>query len=84
MKNLLLIIVLFFMLSSCKDSKIAQWNALGKQHIITLYSCDGHIIKQWTSTGNVSNETQSDGWYFMDVATGKLVEITGTLVIEVK
>ena len=49
-----------------------------------MYGCDGKIIKQWESTGSVSNSEKSDGWYFEDAATGKLVEVTGTLSIEVK
>jgi len=70
--------------TSCKDSETAQFSALGKPHIVTLYGLDGKIIKQWESTGSVSNESNSDGWYFEDKATGKLIEVTGTLVIEVK
>jgi len=31
----------------------------------------------WVVTGE-----QSDGWYFKDDATGKLIEVTGTIVIE--
>lgn len=69
---------------SCKDATVSQFNALGKPHIITLYGCDGKVIKQWESTGSVSNEANSDGWFFEDAATRKLVEVTGTLVIEVK
>ena len=67
----------------CKDSEIAQFRALGMRHSITLYSANGNIIKHWISTGNVSNENQSDGWYFEDEETHRLVEVTGTLVIEV-
>jgi len=85
MKTLFVILVLgVLIMSSCKDATQAQYNALGKPHIITLYGCNGNIIKTWESTGSVSNETNSDGWYFEDVATGKLVEITGTIIIEVK
>ena len=71
-------------LSSCKDATKAQYNALGKRHIIKQYACDGHVINQWVSTGNVSCEAQSDGWYFEDSKTYKLIEITGTISIEVE
>lgn len=84
MKKLIVVLVSIGMLTSCKDSETAQFSALGKPHIITMYGCDGKIIKQWESTGSVSNSEKSDGWYFEDAATGKLVEVTGTLVIEVK
>lgn len=41
------------------------------------------MIREWEATGNVSNESSSDGWFFKDEKTGLLVEVTGTLVIEV-
>ena len=84
MKKLIIFVMVIVALSSCKDATTAQFNAMGKQHIVTLYGANGTPIKQWTSTGSVSNEENSDGWYFEDEATGKLVEITGTIVIEVK
>ena len=74
--------VIMLGLLGCTDSQRQQVESLGSKHLVTLYGCDGHVIKQWTATGNVSNETNSDGWYFRDEATGKLVETTGTLTIE--
>jgi len=70
------------LVDGCKDSQIAQFGSLGSRHKITQYGCDGKVIGQWESTGNVSNESNSDGWYFKDQKTGKLIEVTGTLVIE--
>lgn len=85
MKKLILLLCITCFLSSCfKDSEKAQFSALGKQHIITLYGCDGKQVKQWTSTGSVSNEEKSDVWFFEDLETGKLIEVTGNIVIEVK
>ena len=83
------IMVMLFLIAtigifSCKDATKAQFNALSKPHIIKQYGCDGKVINQWESTGGVSNEQHSDGWYFEDAATRKLVEITGTITIEVK
>ena len=82
MKKVLLTLAVVGFLCGCKDSTIAQLGSLGSRHKITLYGCDGKIIGQWESTGNVSNEENSDGWYFKDEKTGLLVEVTGTLVIE--
>ena len=84
MKKTLLIVLTIVSLASCKDAETAQFKSLGKPHIITMYGCDGRIIRQWESTGSVSNEDKSDGWYFEDAATHKLVEVTGPIVIEVK
>jgi hypothetical protein len=84
MKKILLGLLLITTVLSCKDATKAQFDALGKEHVIVQYGCDGHIINRWCSTGNVSNEGNSDGWYFEDSASRKLVEVTGMLVITVK
>lgn len=82
--KVLLIGVALLSLFSCKDATRAQFNALNRPHRITQYAAGGNIIHQWKSTGSVSNEPNSDGWYFEDDSTRKLVEVTGTVVIEVE
>jgi hypothetical protein len=62
---------------------MAQLRAMGCRHNVTLYAANGTVIKYWISTGNVSNQNASDGWFFEDEETKRLVEVTGTLVIEV-
>jgi hypothetical protein len=87
MKKLLFIATVLTALAlatGCKDSQMSQYNALGKEHYIFQYGCNGNVINKWTSTGSVSNEEHSDGWYFEDSATHKLVEVTGTILILVK
>ena len=69
------------MVCGCKDSTRAQLFAMGSKHRITLYS-GGVAVKTWTSTGNVSNQEHSDGYYFEDESTHKLVEVSGQVVIE--
>jgi hypothetical protein len=54
---------------------------MGTRHKITVYS-GGKAVAVFTSTGNVSNQDRSDGYYFEDEATKKLVEVSGTVVIE--
>jgi hypothetical protein len=79
----LVIALLFIVLMvGCKDATISQFEALGSKHKVTMYGCDGRIIGQWESTGNISNQENSGGWYFKDVKTGKLVEVTGQILIE--
>lgn len=80
--KLFAMLLLAGMLSGCKDADVQQMESLGSKHKITQYGCDGKIINQWEATGNVSNEANSDGWYFRDAKTGKLVEVTGMLVID--
>lgn len=81
-KAIIGLILLTIGFTSCKDSTLAQYRSLGTKHLITQYGADGKEINKWESTGNVSNSENSDGWYFEDVKTHKLVEITGTIKIE--
>lgn len=64
----------------CKDATWGQLKSMGSAHDVKLYS-GGQLVGEWTSTGNVSNEEHSDGYYFMDAKTGKLVEVSGSVVI---
>jgi hypothetical protein len=83
MKKLIILCLVCAALCGCKDAMRAQWRAIGKRRNVTLYASNGVVIKHWISTGSLFNETQSDGWYFEDEATHLLVEVTGTIVIEV-
>jgi hypothetical protein len=65
----------------CTDAQMSKFGALGSRHRITLYS-GGKQVGQWTSTGAISNEEHSDGFYFKDDATNKIVRLSGTAVIE--
>lgn len=64
----------------CKSSTIAQFRSLGSRHHIVCYS-GGKVILDANSPGNVSNQEHSDGYYFEDETTGKLVEVSGQCVI---
>lgn len=68
-------------LCGCKDATMAQWKSSGCRHKVTVYS-GGVAVRIFHSTGNVSNQANSDGYYFEDVETKKLVEVSGTVVIE--
>lgn len=77
MLKYLLLIPLFV---GCTDAYTAQWQSIAAEHKIELYS-GGELVKEWTSTGKVLSEDNSDGYYFKDKASGKLVRVTGDLVI---
>lgn len=82
MKYLVLIsLVLSMFLSSCTSADRAKIFSYGSHHKITLYS-GGVPVRVWHSSGAISNEEKSDGYYFQDDQTGKLVGISGTVVIE--
>lgn len=64
-----------------KDSSVAQLRAMGSPHRVTCYAGTA-VIYQGESTGNVSSEGSSDGWFWKDTKTGKLVEASGTCLFE--
>lgn len=84
--------VIFFalttILSGCDDVSrlnLRRYAAINARHKVTLYDCAGNVIKTWESThAPDSDSVNSAGWYFTDVVTGKMVKVSGTLVIEQK
>ena len=64
----------------CTDAARSSIAAYGAEHSVELWS-GGQKVREWTSTGKVFNEENSDGYYFMDKKTGKQVRVTGDLVI---
>lgn len=80
-KKLALAAALLAVLTSCTAAGRANLGAIGSNHKVLLYS-GGQLVGQWESYGVVHNEGQSDGFYFEDAKTHKLIELTGTVVIE--
>jgi len=64
----------------CTDAEWSQLSAYGAKHHVELWS-GGKMVKEWTSSGKVLSESHSDGYYFKDDDTNKLVRVTGDLVI---
>lgn len=79
MKQILLIGVL--LIAGCTSATRSQISALGGSQHVILYAASGQVIGEWDSDGVVHTETQSDGYYFTDKKTGKLVRVAGTIVI---
>lgn len=69
-----------FTLASCTDAGLARFGGYGDEFKVEMYS-GGKLVRTWTSSGKVLSEAQSDGYYFRDKATGKLVEVSGDVVI---
>jgi hypothetical protein len=65
----------------CSKADRAAFNAIGSKHRITLYS-GGIAARTWVSSGKIENEDRSDGYYFQDDATKKLIRVSGDIVIE--
>jgi hypothetical protein len=69
-------------LAGCSRANRAAMSAWSMEHHIKQYSGD-KLIGEWCSTGKINSETHSDGKYFEDLKTKKLVMISGHVVIVV-
>ena len=67
-------------LSGCTDGGMKQYTTIGSSGHIKCYS-GALLIYEGDSTGKIATEHQSDGWYFEDAATHKLVRVSGACVI---
>ena len=80
MKSLILI-AMVASLAACTDAKIKQFTTLGDPGEITCYS-GGEVIYEGKSTGKINSEQHSDGWFFEDASTHKLIRVSGDCVIK--
>jgi hypothetical protein len=64
----------------CSDGEMAKLSAIGKAGEITCFS-GGEIIYHGISTGKIGTESESDGWYFQEQGSGKLIRVSGTCII---
>ena len=67
--------------SACTNAWMAQVTSLGSPGHIICYS-GGKVIYEGDSTGKISTESQSDGWFFQEQGTNKLVRVSGACVIK--
>jgi len=81
MKKLLVLILALSILVGCTDATQAQWQAIGSEGSISCYS-GGVVIYSGISSGKIRTEEGSDGWYFNDKATNRLVRVSGDCVIK--
>lgn len=81
MKNRMAVLFLFGVLVvGCKDGEWSKWEALGEPAHVSCYS-GGRLIYDGWSTGAITNEGNSDGYFFKDKKTGHLVRISGDCVV---
>lgn len=78
-----IIIVAALSLGACTDAQRGKLSAYGGSAKITCYS-GTKMIYQGESTGKVTSEASSDGYFFVDKADNKLKEVSGNCVIEYK
>lgn len=80
MKKLIVIPVVAFVLASCTSADRAKLGGYGSEFRIEMYS-GGVKVREWVSAGKVESESNSDGYYFKDKESGKLIEVSGDVVI---
>jgi hypothetical protein len=78
----LLFTVLTIMASmvSCTDAEQSKLGGYGDTFTIKVLGPD--TIITYHSTGKVISEKESDGYYFTNRENGKLVEVSGNIIIE--
>jgi len=64
----------------CTDAEVSEVMSYGDPQHVRFYS-GGVLVGEWTSTGQVLNEGQSDGYVFTDAATRQLVRVSGDVII---
>ncbi len=69
-----------FCLGGCTDAERAKFGSLGSPHSVECFS-GGTLIYKGTATGKVLSEDSSDGYYFTEKESGKLMEVSGNCVI---
>jgi len=81
MKKTLLFVLL--LLAGCSNASRAKLLSNGRDHRIIQFS-GGQKVGEWVSNGRVYTEDHSDGYYFEDKATGKIVEVSGDIQITIE
>ena len=66
--------------SSCTDASRSKIGGYGDTYKVTVIGGDTTMV--FHSTGKVESEENSDGYYFTNKANGKLVEVSGNVIIE--
>lgn len=82
MKKVSMLVSVFalVLLSSCTDADKGKMFNYGNEFTVEMYS-GGKLVRSLVSSGKVKSESGSDGYYFSDKSTGKLVEVAGDIVI---
>jgi hypothetical protein len=75
-----IVFIFCLVLNACSDASKAKMYGYGNKFKVEVISC-GKVFRTYVSTGKVLSEKDSDGYYFMDSKTGKLVEIAGEVII---
>jgi hypothetical protein len=73
-------IVLTILCLGCTDAEVSRVIPYGDPQYVRFHS-GGVLVGEWTTTGQVLNEGQSDGYVFKDAASGQMVRVSGAVII---
>jgi len=76
----LVLTIMAMMLTSCTDATMSKMGGYGDTFTVKVLGPD--TIITYHSTGKVISEEKSDGYYFTNRETGKLIEVSGNVIIE--
>jgi hypothetical protein len=76
----LVLTIMAMMLTSCTDATMSKMGGYGDTFTVKVLGPD--TIITYHSTGKVVSEENSDGYYFTNRETGKLIEVSGNVIIE--
>ena len=80
MKNIISMVAILFLFVGCTDAQRGKIGALGDSAKVDCWS-GGKLIYSGVSSGKISSEDSSDGYNFVDIKTGKFMEVSGNCVI---
>ena len=80
MKKILIVLIL---LSGCTDAAKGKLVSLNTPAEVKCYS-GGILIYTGETTGKISNEAHSDGYYFKDKLSGDFIEINANCIFRRK
>ena len=76
----LIVVAVLVASSACTDAQRGKIGAFGDSASVKCWS-GGQKIFEGQSSGKVSSEENSDGYFFRDAADGKFKEVSGNCVI---
>jgi hypothetical protein len=81
MRAMMLVCAVVILLNGCTKAERAQFGGYGNNFKVTVYS-GSEAVREFKSEGKVLSEDHTDGWYFLDAKTQKLVRVSGTVIVE--
>lgn len=75
-----IVVVMLALLGACSDAEFAKLTQLGEGQHVQCWSGDT-VIFEGDSTGKVFSEQGSDGYFFEEAGTGRLLEVSGNCIL---